>query len=893
MTNRGRVRRPWWLLSLPLLAAGPQLNAATFTVRNTNDKGKGSLRYAIEQVNARAGSHSIVFDFDGAGPFRIQPVSPLPDVVRPVFIDATRLPGFAGTPIVELDGSRAGPGAHGLELRGGHSEVRGLAIHHFDGAGLYLAGGVSNVVAGCFLGGGPSGALSGGNEFGLLVGQDSTHNTIGGLAVLDANSLSGNRTAGLALMGTGTTGNVVEGNRIGANGIGVLIQQSPTNTIGGVLPGARNVISANGDAGILILGPAPGNVIQGNFIGIDPTGTRPLGNGGSGIVISNAVRATVGGSQAPARNVISGNQFFGLDLSGESHVVQGNYVGTDAAGLAPVPNGSAAAATGGLRVAGAYHTIGGPEMESGNLVSGNRGAGLVLRQAAYCAVQCNWIGPDRTGVRALPGQSDGVVLIDSLFNTIGGAGTVEGNLISGNENHGLVLRGESQRNVIQRNWVGLNLAGLASLPNGGSGVVLGEAAAGNLLGGVSQVGNIVSGNAAHGVEILAPGTVLRDNWIGTDLTGFRPAPNGGHGVVIRSGTNRVAYNRIAYNGGNGILVLAGRANRLTTNSIWAHPLLGVDLLAAGESAGTTTSNDSLDSDTGPNGLQNHPTLTDVSLRTGSVRITGELNSRPLQTYQIELHRNSRSEPLSFEEGQSFLRALQVTTDAGGRATFSFSLPGSMRFEYFTALALDLATGDTSEFSPERRDPVAPPDLFVSDAIVTEAGGTAEFEVRLSGPSALVVEAGYTTLDGTATAPADYQPVSGRLTFAPGETRRTITVPLVADTAPEADERFYLIVRNAQNALLVDNEGVAVVTEAEDASAVPVITSIRTVDAGVEIRFTTAAGRIYRLESRPLRTQMDWQPVPGLEAVTGTGRIAAVIDPAAAGASRLYRIGLVP
>ncbi|HXG48904.1 MAG TPA: Calx-beta domain-containing protein, partial [Methylomirabilota bacterium] len=407
------------------------------------------------------------------------------------------------------------------------------------------------------------------------------------------------------------------------------------------------------------------------------------------------------------------------------------------------------------------------------------------------------------------------------------------------------------------------------------------------------VGNIVSGNAAHGVEIFAPGTVLRDNWIGTDLTGFRPAPNGGHGVVIRSSTNRVAYNRIAYNGGNGILVLAGLANRLTTNSIWAHALLGVDLLATGESAGTLTPNDALDSDVGPNGLQNHPVLADVSLRTGVVHVTGELNSRPLRTYQIELHRNSRSEPLSFEEGQSFLRALQVTTDAFGRAPFSFSVPGSMRFEYFTALALDLATGDTSEFSPERRDPVAPPDLFVSDVIVTEAGGTAEFEVRLSGPSALVVEADYATLDSTATALADYLPVSGRLTFAPGETHRTITVRLVADSTPEANERFSLVVRNAQNALLVDNEGVAVITEAEDVAAVPLITSIRTVDAGVEIQFTGAAGRTYGLESSPLGAHTDWEPVPGVEAVRSAGPVTTVLAPVAGGTSRLYRIHLLP
>ena len=113
------------------------------------------------------------------------------------------------------------------------------------------------------------------------------------------------------LIGTDATGESPFGN--GTAGI-ELGSGSFSNTIGGTSLGAGNVISGNSGDGIRIAmstfleNPEPGNVIQGNLIGVDPTGTKALGNAVFGIELSQSSPAnTIGGVSPAARNVISGN----------------------------------------------------------------------------------------------------------------------------------------------------------------------------------------------------------------------------------------------------------------------------------------------------------------------------------------------------------------------------------------------------------------------------------------------------------------------------------------------------------------------------------------------------------------------------------------------------------
>src|SRR5262249_40310635 len=137
------------------------------------------------------------------------------------------------------------------------------------------------------------------------------------------------------LIGTDATGLNALGN--GQNGI--LIIAASFVTIGGTAAGSRNVISGNAFNGIGFSETPSFLVIQGNYIGTDATGVDALGNGVDGIGGAQ-FKNTIGGTATGAGNVISGNKRFGinLDSDGTSNLVQGNFVGTDFTGTRPLGN---------------------------------------------------------------------------------------------------------------------------------------------------------------------------------------------------------------------------------------------------------------------------------------------------------------------------------------------------------------------------------------------------------------------------------------------------------------------------------------------------------------------------------------------------------------------------
>src|SRR5262249_12676173 len=158
-------------------------------------------------------------------------------------------------------------------------------------------------------------------------------------------------------------------------------------------------------------------VVQGNFIGTDATGTIALGNGpgNDGVNLSGGSDVTIGGTVPEARNVISGNYYGVLlqDFSSGAHV-QGNYIGTDLTGTRPLGT------TAGVWDAGQGDMIGGSAPGAGNLISGNRGAGVVIDGSRDIA-SGNWIGTDASGTQPL-GNTVGV----SVVGQFGGANNVIG-----------------------------------------------------------------------------------------------------------------------------------------------------------------------------------------------------------------------------------------------------------------------------------------------------------------------------------------------------------------------------------------------------------------------------------------------------------------------------------
>ena len=173
--------------------------------------------------------------------------------------------------------------------------------------------------------------------------------------------------------------------------------------------------------------------MQGNYIGTDITGTTSLGNG-IGLLWNDASYATVGGTNAVARNIISGNKSAGMNsftLNTVGYeVIEGNYIGVDVSGTKILANSGV-----GIRIAGPLNnTIGGTVPGAGNVISGNDGPGIQFNvgNGNGTVIEGNFIGTDSTGTLDLGNQGSGIIL-NSSGVTIGGTVDGAGNIIAYNE----------------------------------------------------------------------------------------------------------------------------------------------------------------------------------------------------------------------------------------------------------------------------------------------------------------------------------------------------------------------------------------------------------------------------------------------------------------------------
>ena len=179
-----------------------------------------SLREAILAANGSVNGGSpdqIQFNIAGPGLHTINLLSALPAITDAVVLDATTQPGFAGAPIIELNGAGAGAAADGLTLLGGNSTVRGLVINRFGGSGIYVGGTGGNLIQGNYIGLDANGNADLGNaQYGIWITSNS--NVIGGTTAGDRNVISGNDIDGIYI--EGATGNLVQGNYVGTNATG-------------------------------------------------------------------------------------------------------------------------------------------------------------------------------------------------------------------------------------------------------------------------------------------------------------------------------------------------------------------------------------------------------------------------------------------------------------------------------------------------------------------------------------------------------------------------------------------------------------------------------------------------------------------------------------------------
>jgi CSLREA domain-containing protein len=443
-----------------LLAAKPAHAATNFTVNSTGDQSDAALvddpnvcdtdlssprnqctlRAAIEEANDTDGADTINFSIDPGS----APGCDSTSKVCTISLDLTTSPIKLLPPITD-------------PLRiDGYSQGKTTADPADDAK---PATSTSNAALKIELSGNPSVALA----YGLKI--TAANSTVKGL-VFNAWG------AGVLIDGSGATGNRIQGNFIGTDasgtqdlpsGDGVSIQDAPNNTVGGTKVGARNLISANNGDGVVIAGTgAEFNKVMGNYIGTKANGTKPLGNS-NGVVIESAPNNTVGGTEAGARNVISGNGGgVWIENSGaEGNKVQGNYIGTTTSGTKDLGNHNAVFITD-----ASNNTVGGTDADDGtvdgvvkarNIISGNFNDGVAIGSfggggaAEGNKVMGNYIGTDASGTQDL-GNSRSGVLIFMPINTIAivNTTTVTANTIAFNGQDGVQVTAGIENNTGNR-----------------------------------------------------------------------------------------------------------------------------------------------------------------------------------------------------------------------------------------------------------------------------------------------------------------------------------------------------------------------------------------------------------------------------------------------------------
>ncbi len=402
----------------------------------------------------------------------------------------------------------------------------------------------------------------------------------------------------------------------------------------------------------------------------------------------------------------------GIAFAGSGdHAIEANYIGTDVTGTLAQGNGVGIYLGGGADSV----TIGGSGANEGNLISGNLDHGIHLDGAASAVIEGNLIGTDINGTADLGNAGNGIYVDASAGNTIGGSAAGAGNLISGNDTHGILVdKASSTGNVIQGNYIGTNAAGDAAIGNTYHGVYISNASS-NTIGGVNPgEGNLISGNAGHGILIQEFGThdnVVQGNKIGTNAAGDAGVANQGDGIRIFlgaydntiGGTADGAGNIIAYNDGIGVNLFnpTGTGNAILRNAIYGNAGLGINLDGGTEDGFGVTGNDTgppHDTDTGANDLQNYPVLTSAATNgVDSITIDGGLTSTASTTFRIEFFASTTFDPSGYGEAERYLGYADVTTDITGGLVFSVPLSVSVNAgEFITATATD-AAGNTSEF----------------------------------------------------------------------------------------------------------------------------------------------------------------------------------------------------
>ena len=656
--------------------------------------------------------------------------SPLPALTRPAFLDGWSQGGthYGGPPLVVLNGAGAGGSADGLEFDAGSdgSEVRGLVIGRFGGNGIevHAAGGV--LVAGNYLGTGADGSSSFGNlNDGILIDAGAAHNTVG-----PGNVISGNGNVGLS------TGNGVE------------------------LAGAGT----------------SGNVVLGNLIGTDKSGTLALGNVSDGILIDAGARAnTVGGTAAGSANVICG----GFNLAGvnggssqagavfslgaptfagnvarfDVEVTYSDTPPSEMVFLGVDPRNSSSA------LAPINSTTGQPDYSAFNFIpSSSLGLGWAPVNNTFSGEFLFQTPPPPgtqppSGLRPNATYLIGTLTYDlsrfgiqpsqSLVVSIEGSDTSAGTEAAGNPSSfdfipdnfavgeqalepgassaGVEVAGAGTGgNVVSGNLIGTNPQGTALLGHLTEGVLVHAGATQTTVGGTSaRAGNVIAGND-DGVTVSDSGTsgnLVQGNRIGTDQRGSADLGNTLAGVLLENGTTSDLVGGTAAGSGNAIAfngegVVVGNS---ASDTGTAHDSVLGNTIFGNAGLGIDLGSQG----TAVNGANPRAFPNDgqnapeiAGLTRHSVSVT--LTSVPNTPYRIEIFASPVGGPAA--QAQFFLGAVQITIGRAGVASVTVPVANLPLGMVVTATATNVVNGDTSAVSPAGTQL-----LLLSNPVITSGG----------------------------------------------------------------------------------------------------------------------------------------------------------------------------
>lgn len=830
------------LSQLMLLTGSVALAAPSVTVNSTGDLGdltpgdgichtgavnsasdpECTLRAAIEEANASS-VDEIAFDIPnndpgfGAGSWVIEPITAIPWITQPVSIDATTQSGFAGSPVVVLDGSLAAAspgGTDGLLLDTNGATIRGFVVRDFEDDGIEIHGNYNTVVGNYIFD----------NDDGVLV-ENASYNDIGGVSSADRNVISGNNADGVSL--NGSIGTDVVGNYIGLNAAG---SAALPNLLYGVTieAGASsselegNVVSGNTAGGVHISDSVFARVHD-TIIGLDPGGSTAIPNTGHGVLIDEAAAQPDVGPD----NVISGNSGSGLSI-GASAIpdVIGNYIGLNQAGTGAIGNGAY-----GIEIDDVDASI--PRVTGGNVISGNTLSGVRINDSFAARIQGSIIGLDAGGSTAVPNGGHGIS-IGPLAGApyIGGTVAGQGNVISGNTTNGIDIEYGAFATGIYNNRIGTDSTGSSAAANGGDGI---RADADS----VSVIDNQVSGNTVDGLRLERFNALVQGNLIGTDATGASPVPNGDDGIDTGSGTSGTDIgglspgdgNIIAFNSDAGIALrgVSGTTAAIVSNSIFGNGSIGIDLLDDGP-----TANDIGDGDTGPpNSLINYPVITQSATAGPDVYVDFDLDV-PAGWHRIEFFLNpSGADPSGFGEGETFASSVVINHPGTGSTSFSHVFPGSPGVDLTATTTRCTSSScssfvETSEFSAAssivvgNNEPVLDP---ISDEVVDE-GSPVSFTATATDPD--LGDSLTFSLSGQP-AGASINPTSGVFAWTPTENQgpggHTFDVVVTDDGTP---------------ANLSDSQPVTVTVNEVNVAPDLVDPGDQTVDEQTTLSFTAAA-----------------------------------------------------